>query len=734
MIQTDAQIEAVVTGRCNDPFAILGLHQVQTGTWWVSTFQPGALTVTVFDWRTRKVCGSLVKRHEAGFFSGPVESDEWFPYRLRVQHPQETIDVDDPYRYPHVLGDMDVHLIGEGSHLALYDVLGAHPRVLEGVSGVTFAVWAPGAQRVSVVGSFNQWDGRRHVMRYRSECGVWELFIPGLVAGEFYKYEIVGGQGELLPLKSDPMAFAMEQLPGTASIVCPEDRYVWHDDAWMAGRAALHNVPMSIYEVHLGSWKRKPEEGFRYLTYREFADDLIPYVKKMGFTHIELLPIGEHPFDGSWGYQTIGLYAPTSRFGTPEDFRYLIDRCHQEGIGILMDWVPGHFPTDPNGLGNFDGTCLYEHMDPRQGWHQDWNTLIYNYGRREVTNFLIANALYWVNRFHVDGLRVDAVASMLYLDYSRRPGEWIPNKHGGNENLEAIDFLRRLNILVYEKGHGAITIAEESTTYPMVSHPVYQGGLGFGFKWNMGWMHDTLFYMSKDSLYRRYHHECLTFGLIYAFSENFVLSLSHDEVVHGKGSLLGKMSGDRWQKFANLRCYLAFMWCYPGKKHLFMGGEIAQEREWNHDVSLDWHLLTDPFHAGVQKMVCDLNRLYKVSPPLYLRDGEPGGFEWIECHDIDQSVISFLRRGVRPDDIVVTVCNFTPVVRERYRIGVPVEGWFRELVNTDAVDYCGSGVGNDGWVQATPDPWHGRGWSVSLRLPPLATLILRPEVRSATTS
>ncbi|MBF0625440.1 MAG: 1,4-alpha-glucan branching protein GlgB [Magnetococcales bacterium] len=731
MRHSGPQINAVVTGRCGDPFGVLGLHEEEGEGWVMRAFLPGARAVTVLDVRTGAERGTLNQRHEAGFFEGSVATRERFPYRFRVTYAEAVVEVEDPYRFHNVLGEIDVHLIAEGSHWELYNVMGAHPRTIDGVEGVCFAFWAPSAQRVSVVGNFNHWDGRRHPMRRRIECGVWELFVSGVGPGELYKYEVIGVHGDLLPLKTDPLAFAMEKLPGTASVVCAENTYIWGDEKWMAHRAKRNSrdAPMSIYEVHLGSWKRNPDDGFRYLDFGELAHDLVDYAKDMRFTHIELLPVTEHPFDGSWGYQPIGLYAPTSRFGTPDNFRYFVDRCHKEGIGVLMDWVPGHFPTDAHGLSHMDGTCLYEHLDPRQGWHQDWNTLIYNYGRREVSNYLIANALYWINQFHIDGLRVDAVASMLYLDYSRRPGEWIPNQYGGNENLEAIDFLRRLNILVYEKGSGAITIAEESTSWPLVSHPVYQGGLGFGYKWNMGWMHDTLHYMSKDPVHRRYHHENLTFGLLYAFSENFVLPLSHDEVVHGKGSLIGKMAGDHWQKFAGLRAYYSFMWAYPGKKLLFMGNEFGQWREWNHNESLDWHLTQDPFHRGLQRLVRDLNRLYRSYSSLYSRDSEVSGFDWIDCHDMDQSVISFQRRGRDGSDVIICVCNFTPVVRDQYRVGVPYPGSYRELLNSDAREYGGSGVGNSGWVEAREEPWHGRPCSVSLCLPPMATLLLRPEAR-----
>jgi 1,4-alpha-glucan branching enzyme len=557
---------------------------------------------------------------------------------------------------------------------------------------------------------------------------MWEIFVPGVAAGARYKYEIRAANGTLLPLKADPLAATAERPPLTASIVAPPSRHVWGDAAWMAkrARAAAETAPISIYEVHLGSWRRKPEEANRPLTYHELAELLVGYVRDMGYTHIELLPINEHPFDGSWGYQPTGLYAPTSRFGGPDDFRALIDAAHQAGIGVILDWVPGHFPTDPHGLGFFDGTHLYEHADPRQGRHQDWDTLIYNYGRREVANFLHANALFWLEEFHIDGLRVDAVASMLYLDYSRRPGEWVPNRFGGRENLDAVQFLRKLNELVHDRVPGAITIAEESTAWPMVSRPTVQGGLGFSYKWNMGWMHDTLAYMAHDPVHRRHHHGELSFGLIYAFSENFVLPLSHDEVVHGKGSLLNKMPGDAWQKHANLRAYLTFMFGHPGKKLLFMGDEIGQAHEWNHDTSLDWHLLEDPAHKGIQLLVKDLNHLYRATPALSEGDHHNEGFLWIESNDYENSVVSFLRRARNPDDFVVVVCNLTPVVRAGYRIGVPAAPGYREVLNSDSRLYGGSDVGNHGYVQSEHIPAHGFATSIALVLPPLAGLVLAP--------
>ncbi len=725
---------AIAAGTHADPFAVLGMHDTSDGHLVVRACLPGARSVDVIDATTDRTVAGLARVHDDGIFAGVMgQRTERFPYRLRIDWGHEVIEAEDAYRFPPVLGDFDLHLLGEGTHLRIYEKLGAHPRIIDGVDGVAFAVWAPNARRVSVVGDFNSWDGRRHVMRMRHGVGIWEIFIPGIGPGETYKYEIVDPHGNLVPLKADPVGFAAERPPKTASVVHDPSTYEWSDDEWMAHRAERNalGAPMSVYEVHLGSWRRKPEEGDRYLTYSELADELVPYVKEMGFTHIELLPVSEHPFDGSWGYQPVGLYAPTSRFGTPDDFRAFVDRCHAEGIGVIVDWVPAHFPTDSHGLARFDGTELYEHADPRKGRHMDWGTLIYNFGRREVANFLLSNALFWVDTYHIDGLRVDAVASMLYLDYSRNHGEWVPNQFGGNENLEAVTFLRRLNEVVFGEGRGATTLAEESTAWPMVSRPTYLGGLGFGYKWNMGWMHDTLLYMSKEPVHRRFHHNNLTFSMIYAYDENFVLPLSHDEVVHGKGSLLGKMPGDHWQKFANLRAYLSFMFGHPGKKLLFMGSELAQEREWSHDRSLDWHLLDLPEHAGIQKLLRDLNRVYKATPALYEVDFEPAGGGWIDGQDADQSVIGMLRRSREGKEIAVMVCNFTPVVRRDYRVGVPVGGPYAEQINSDAAEYGGSGVGNLGTVMAEEIPMHGQSYSVNLTLPPLATLILSPVTDEA---
>jgi 1,4-alpha-glucan branching enzyme len=720
---------AIVSGDHRDPFGYLGLHR-SGDAYVVRAFLPEATTVKVIPPSGRRVLGELERVHEAGLFVGRLKAGKRpSAYRLLVDYHGRSVELDDPYRFPPWLGDLDIHLLAEGNHLEAYNKLGAHPTTIGEVAGVAFAVWAPSAKRVSVVGDFNNWDGRRHAMRLRHDCGVWEIFIPGLEPGERYKYEIKGPDGTVLPLKADPYAFQAEHPPMTASIVDVCREFAWGDAAWMEARsqASDRSAPIAIYEVHLGSWRRKPENRNRYLTYRELADELIPYACEMGFTHLELMPISEYPFDGSWGYQPTGMFAPTSRFGTPDEFRAFVDACHRAGLGVIMDWVPAHFPGDAHGLGNFDGTHLYEHADPRQGRHRDWDTLIYNYGRKEVANFLLSNAMYWLDRFHIDGLRVDAVASMLYLDYSRGPGDWLPNKFGGRENLEAIDFLKRLNELAYGRAPGTMTAAEESTAWPMVSRPTYLGGLGFGYKWNMGWMHDTLEFMGQDPIHRSFHHDKLTFGLLYAFTENFILPLSHDEVVHGKRSLLGKMPGDRWQKFANLRAYFTYMYGHPGKKLLFMGGEFAQEREWNHDEGLGWHLLTDSMHAGMRLLIRDLNRLYRTVPALHARDCESEGFEWIDSNDRDMSVVSFLRRGRDARDVVVCVCNFTPVPRHGYRVGVPDPGPYRELLNSDAACYGGSNLGSGGLAMAETVPWHGRPYSLTLTLPPLAGVLLQPD-------
>jgi 1,4-alpha-glucan branching enzyme len=721
------EVAAIVAARHGDPFAFLGMHQASGGLY-VRALLPDAEDVAVIESASGEVVARGERIHPAGLFAATLpDGREPFRYRLRVTWGGHTQEFDDVYRFPPVLGDLDLHLLVEGNHLASYQKLGAHPIAHDGAEGVAFAVWAPNAQRVSVVGDFNGWDGRRMPMRRRHTGGLWELFVPGLRPGHLYKYELLGAAGELLPLKADPYAEQTERPPGTASMIARPARHVWHDGAWMSERWQSNDreAPIAIYEVHLGSWRRR--DGNRYLTYRELAAELVPYVADLGFTHIEALPVTEYPFDGSWGYQPISLFSPTARYGTPDDFRAFVDACHNAGLGLWLDWVPGHFPTDAHGLGRFDGTALYEHADPRQGIHRDWNTLIYNYGRREVSNFLLSSALYWLREFHIDGLRVDAVASMLYLDYSRQEGEWIANKYGGRENLEAIAFLRRLNELVFADESGATTAAEESTAWPMVSRPTYVGGLGYGFKWNMGWMHDTLGYIARDPIHRKYHHNDLTFGLLYAYHENFILPLSHDEVVHGKGSLIGRMPGDTWQRFANLRAYFAFMWTQPGKKLLFMGGEFGQDWEWNHNAGLDWQALEHPLHTGVQLLVRDLNRLYRSVPALHRLDCEPEGFQWIDAANGAESVLSYLRRSRNPHELAVIVCNFTPMVRRDYRIGVPRGGRYRERINTDAQVYGGSGVGNAGEVHAEPHPIHGHAHSLRLNLPPLGTLIFTAE-------
>ena len=684
----------------------------------VRVFLPDARTVAVLDPRGRTQDLPLV--HSAGLFAGPVE-DVSGHYKLRVRYAADEIELEDPYRFPPILSDVDLHLLGEGTHLELYNKLGAHQRTLDGVEGVAFVVFAPNAKRVSVVGDFNLWDGRRHAMRVRGN-GYWEIFAPGARPGNKYKYEIVSSDGRMLPLKSDPVAFAAEVRPNTASVIVGGKQVP--RPGVSERRINAFDAPMSIYEVHLGSWRRNVEDHNRWLTYREFADQLPTYVADLGFTHIEFLPISEHPFDGSWGYQPTGLFAPTSRFGSPQDFAGLVDACHRAGLGVLLDWVPGHFPDDPHGLAQFDGTALYEHANPLQGRHLDWGTLIYNYGRVEVTNFLIANALFWLDRYAVDGLRVDAVASMLYLDYSRSEGGWIPNRFGGRENIEAIDFLRRANTHIFARHPNTTTAAEELTAWPMVSRPVDWGGLGFGYKWNMGWMHDTLDYISRDPIHRRHHHGNILFGLHYAFSENFILPLSHDEVVHGKRSIFGRMPGDFWQRFANLRAYYAFMFGHPGKKLMFMGSEFAQDTEWNHDQSLPWHLLERAEHAGVQRLVRDLNKLYRTLPALHELDCDPAGFEWLVADDTTHSVFAWLRKAKTSNDCCVVAINFTPEVRHDYRIRVPFPGRWKEILNTDAAHYGGSDVGNGGHASAVVTPGTPE---LRLVLPPLAAVYLVPE-------
>ena len=734
----NSEIERIVRAESSDPFQFLGPHWLDRDgkrVLAIRAYHPAASEMAI-EWLRnppkRHSAIAAEKIHPAGVFEAIVPSDlsqlrdnqeiEATSYRLYFRFPDgNSLDTFDAYAFQPLLTDYDLYLSGEGTHYQKYEKLGAHVREVAGVRGVHFGVWAPNALRVSVVGNFNFWDGRVHPMRLRGETGIWELFIPGLDEGTLYKFEIKSRAG-FWGLKSDPYGFAAEKRPNNASVVVDIDKHQWNDATWLTARASrdwLHS-PMSIYEVHMGSWRRRRDEGNRWLTYRELADELISYVKGMGYTHIEMMPVMEHPLDKSWGYQTVGYFAVTSRFGTPEDFMYFVDRCHQEGIGVILDWTPAHFPRDAHGLAFFDGTHLYEHADPRKGAHPDWGTLVFNYGRNEVQNFLISNALFWIDKYHLDGLRVDAVASMLYLDYSRKPGEWIPNRFGGRENLEAIGFLKHLNEVLHTQHPGALTIAEESTSWPAVSRPVYLGGLGFDLKWNMGWMNDTLRFMEYDPIHRKYHHNELTFSMIYAFTENFVLPLSHDEVVHGKRSLLEKMPGDNWQKFANLRLLFGYMWAHPGKKLLFMGSELAKREEFWEEDSVDWGLEDSQAHRGIQQLMADLNRLHVQEPALHELDFEWAGFEWIEANDAANSVIAFQRRARNPDNAIVVVCNFTPVVRDDYRVGVPRPGYYREILNTDSGYYWGSGAGNSGGVNAEPIPWNGKPWSISLRLPPLA--------------
>ncbi|SLN39250.1 1,4-alpha-glucan branching protein GlgB [Roseisalinus antarcticus] len=710
--------QALAEARHPDPFSVLGPHKHGRATW-VVALDPGAATLEARV--GSKSCP--LERVDGPVFAGKVPAGE--PYVLHAEDGKGAEwSYRDAYSFGPVMSDFDEYLLGEGSHHRIWEALGAHVMTHEGAEGTHFAVWAPNAARVSVIGDFNVWDGRRHVMRRRGGTGVWEIFVPGVAETAAYKYEVITRHGERL-LKADPVGFGAQHPPETASVVRDIRGYGWDDSDWMETRAAANNraAPISIYEVHLGSWNRRFDQGGRPFSYKELATDLVAYVKDMGFTHMEFLPVSEFPFDGSWGYQPVGMFAPTIRFGPPHEFRDLVEAAHKAGLGILLDWVPGHFPTDAHGLGRFDGTALYEHADPREGFHQDWNTLIYNYGRREVANYLVANALYWLDEYHVDGLRVDAVASMLYRDYSRNEGEWVPNKYGGRENLEAIELFKRMNTLVYGDQPGIMTVAEESTSYPGVSAPVDAGGLGFGFKWNMGWMNDTLDYISREPIHRKYHHHQMTNTISWAFSENFILPISHDEVVHGKGSMLEKMPGDEWQKFANLRAYYGFMWGHPGKKLLFMGTEFGQPAEWNHDRQLDWEAAHTAPHKGVQSLVRDLNRVYRETPALHAKDCEPEGFEWVDHANADQSVLSFLRKGADGDPPVLVVCNFTPMERTGFRVGVPSAGHWAETLNTDAEAYGGGNRGNLGGVEATATPAHGRDHSISITLPGLATVM-----------
>ncbi|WP_316015711.1 1,4-alpha-glucan branching protein GlgB [Roseobacter sp. HKCCA0434] len=707
-------IAAILSGTHANPFGVLGMHETSAG-WIARVFVPGAETVSLETLDGREV-GSLDRRDAQGFFDGAITLKGREPLRIRAANADARWEYVDPYSFIPLLGEMDDYLYNEGSHSRLFDRMGAQVTTHEGVEGTNFAVWAPNARRVSVVGDFNAWDGRRHVMRLRPSTGVWEIFVPGIAPGTAYKFELIGPDGQLLPLKADPFAFAAEFRPETSSIVHRHGNHDWQDAGHVDHWAGVdkRRTPVSIYEVHAGSWQRADDGGF--LDWNAMADRLIPYCVEMGFTHIEFLPISEHPYDPSWGYQTTGLYAPSARFGDPDGFARFMEGAHSAGLGVILDWVPAHFPTDAHGLGRFDGTALYEHADPRQGYHPDWNTLIYNFGRREVENYLVNNALYWAEKYHVDGLRVDAVASMLYLDYSRKEGEWVPNDEGGNVNKEAVAFLKRMNQAVYGAHPNIMTIAEESTAFPGVSQPVDAGGLGFGFKWNMGWMHDTLQYMSKDPIYRKHHHGEMMFTFHYAMSENFVLPLSHDEVVHGKGSLLAKMPGDRWQKHANLRAYYGLVWGYPGKKLLFMGQEFAQEQEWSESRALDWHLMDDPLHRGAHDLVRDLNHAYKRLPALHGRDNEGDGLEVVLGDDAENSVFAWLRHAPGGNPVLV-VANMTPNVHDRYRVPVPerLSGRWAEVVNTDAEIYGGSGVGNMGGAEA-------EGGGLTITLPPLATL------------
>ncbi len=718
---TDPLLQAALEARLHDPFGLLGLHRAGAH-WELRVLLPRASRVELFTDRWE----SVPRVHAQGFFLWKGESPPPRPCRLRYEQDGRSVETWDAYQFSPVLSDHDLYLFNEGRLLQNYRMLGAHPMRHEGVQGVCFAVWAPNAERVSVVGDFNRWDGRQHPMRSRGSSGVWELFVPGLREGPLYKFEIRNRHHGGIMVKTDPFGFAFEMRPGTAARICGQSRHAWQDGAWMEGRARadwLH-APMNVYEVHLGSWKGSADG--RFPNFRDIVRDLLPYVKDLGYTHLELLPVSEHPLDESWGYQTTGYFGVTSRYGTPDDFRHFVDQCHQAGVGVILDWVPGHFPRDDFALARFDGSALYEHEDPRLGEHQDWGTYIFNYGRSEVRGFLLGNAHYWLSEFHLDGLRVDAVASMLYLDYSRKAGEWLPNRYGGRENLDALTFLRDVNVMVHEQFPGALTVAEESTAWPMVSRPVYLGGLGFSMKWNMGWMNDTLRYFSHDPIYRRHHHSDLTFGQLYAYSENFVLPFSHDEVVHGKKSLLDKMPGDTWQRFANLRLLLCYQMTCPGKKLNFMGNEFGHGTEWQVKAGLDWGLLAIHWHQGVQRLSRDLNRLYRDRTALHDQDFESAGFFWLDCDDANQSVLSFVRQA-RDGSRLAVVLNLTPVPRLGYRLGLPSAGAWRERLNTDSTHYAGGDLGNGGLpLQSEPQPWKGQPCSISLTLPPLAGLILEP--------
>ncbi len=727
-------IGALLEGRHERPFELLGPHEVEhegRKAVAVRAYLPHSKQAWVSHPTHRQQ--AMRRIHPAGLYEAICpwsERNSAVPYQLRFEDEcgnQRTMH--DPYAFPPLMTEFDLYLLGEGRHWHAYEKLGAHTRTIDGIEGVNFAVWAPNASGVSLIGDFNDWDARRNPMHKHIPSGIWELFVPGLKTGEKYKYRVNHhGHGRD---KSDPVGFAAEKPPHTASIVADLDQFSWSDQKWMRHRAQINwlDRPLSIYEVHLGSWRRAGTGPTDWLDYRDLAHQLVEYCQQTGFTHLELLPVNEHPFTGSWGYQPVGYYAATSRYGSPEDFMYFVDHCHQHDIGVIIDWVPAHFPRDDHGLRWFDGTSLYEHADPRQGEHPDWGTLIFNYGRSEVKNFLLANALFWLDKYHIDGLRVDAVASMLYLDYSREDGQWIPNKYGGRENLEAIDFLKEFNEQTHAQYPGVLTIAEESTAWGGVSRPTYAGGLGFSLKWNMGWMNDTLGFIHEDPVNRKYHHDELTFSMIYAFTENFALPLSHDEIVHGKGSLLDQMPGDMWQKYANLRLLYSYMWTHPGKKLLFMGSEFAQWNEWNHDESLQWHLLQWESHQGMQKLISDLNRMYRKQPALYENDFEGNGFEWVDCHSRNESVLAFIRKAKNPANQLLTCCNFTPVVRETHRVGVPGPGWYAEIFNSDSEHYGGANVGNYPGRQAEPIEWHGRPWSIEIKLPPLAAVVFEPHVQ-----
>ncbi len=726
-IPAAVDLDALIRAEHRDPFSILGPHGDGGSGQYVRAYLPAALSVRLLARDDGRELGEMEMSEVPGFFFGHLEHPQ--PYLLKINWAGGEQITEDPYSFGPLLGEMDLYLFAEGNHRDLSSCLGAQVTSVDGVDGVRFAVWAPNARRVSVVGSFNSWDGRRHPMRMRHPTGVWEIFVPRLQPGEVYKYEILGAHG-ILPLKSDPMALSTTLPPDTASKIAAPLQFEWDDQEWLQSRAGRHevNAPLSIYELHAGSWQMEQvdDNQWRQYNWRELADRLIPYVKELGFTHIELMPIMEHPFGGSWGYQLLAQFAPTARYGSPEDFAFFVDACHRAEIGVILDWVPAHFPTDTHGLAQFDGTCLYEYADPKEGFHQDWNTLIYNLGRTEVHGFMLASALHWLKHYHIDGLRVDAVASMLYRDYSRNAGEWVTNRYGGRENLEAIDFLRHLNDVVALEAPGTMVIAEESTAWPGVSEPTQQGGLGFNYKWNMGWMHDSLQYMEEDPINRGHHHGKLSFSLVYAWSERFVLPISHDEVVHGKHSLIDKMPGDRWQKFANLRAYLSFMWTHPGKKLLFMGCEFGQWREWNHDRELDWYLMQYAEHVGVKNLVGDLNRLYREEKALHERDADPAGFQWLVGDDSANSVFAYLRWSKDGEPLLV-VANMTPVPRLDYRLGAPMRGAWTELLNSDAETYAGSNFGNGGEVLTEAAPAHGMEDSLVLNLPPLAVLIFKPK-------